>query len=195
MNLDTAEPQLPLTQPTPAERLFQERLQERLAAQEIEGPQRPAQRPRTMPQHGQPGSGPRFPSLPIFPSLPPRAPPQPAPSATDLLAPWHGDLVHDTSTSLVILLQRGQIEDDGLELTFQAIYEGLSHDQFWGLSAYPRHPVDHGVGHTRWLFGQPVLLPPEHQAAHVADIVHHVLRFLGFPQPPQGNQPNLAHPN
>jgi hypothetical protein len=51
------------------------------------------------------------------------------------------------------------------------------------------------VGHTRWLFGQPVLLPPEHQAAHVADIVHRVLRFLGFPQPPQGNQPNLAHPN
>jgi hypothetical protein len=186
MNLDAEEPQLPLTQPTPTERL---------AAQEIEGPQRPAQRPRTMPQHGQPGSGPRFPSLPIFPSLPLRAPPQPTPSATDLLAPWHGDLLHDTSTSLVILLQRGQIEDGSLELIFQAIYEGLSRDQFWGLSAYPRHPVDQGVGHARWLFGQSVLLPPEHQAAHVADIVHRMLRFLGFPQPPLGNQPNLAHLN
>jgi hypothetical protein len=32
MNLDAEEPQLPLTQPTPTERLFQERLQERLAA-------------------------------------------------------------------------------------------------------------------------------------------------------------------
>jgi hypothetical protein len=32
MNLDAEEPQLPLTQPTPAERLFQERLQERLVA-------------------------------------------------------------------------------------------------------------------------------------------------------------------
>jgi hypothetical protein len=32
MNLDAEEPQLPLTQPTPAEHLFQERLQERLAA-------------------------------------------------------------------------------------------------------------------------------------------------------------------
>jgi hypothetical protein len=104
MNLDAEEPQLPLTQPTPTERLFQERLQEHLATREIEGPQHPTQRPRTMPQHGQPGSGPCFPSLPIFPSLPPRAPPQPTPSATDLLAPWHGDLLHDTSTSLVILL-------------------------------------------------------------------------------------------
>jgi hypothetical protein len=68
--------------------------------------------------------------IPIFPSLPPRTPPQLAPSATDLLAPWHGDLVHDTSISLVILLQRGQIEDGGHELIFQAIYEGLSRDQF-----------------------------------------------------------------
>jgi hypothetical protein len=195
MNLDAEEPQLPLTQPTPTERLFQERFQERLAAREIEGPQRLAQRLRTMPQHGQPGSRPHFPNLSIFPSLPLRAPPQSVPSATDLLAPWYGDLLHNTSTSLVILLQRGQIEDGGPELTFQAIYEGLSRDQFWGLSPYPRHPVDQGVGHTRWLFGQPELLPPEHQAAHVADIVHRVLRFLGLPQPPQGNQPNLVHPN
>ena len=57
-NPDAEEPELPLTQLTPAEHLFQERLQECLAAREIEGPQRPAQRPRNMPQHGLPGSGP-----------------------------------------------------------------------------------------------------------------------------------------
>jgi hypothetical protein len=87
------------------------------------------------------------------------------------------------------------MEDGGPELTFQAIYEGLSRDRFWGLSTYPRHPVDQGVGHTHWLFGQLMLLPPKHQAAHVSEIVHRVLCFLGLLQPPQGNQPNLAHPN
>ena len=40
---------------------------------EIEGPRRPTQCPKTMPQHGQPGSGPQYPSLPIFPPLPPQA--------------------------------------------------------------------------------------------------------------------------
>jgi hypothetical protein len=116
-----------------------------------------------------------------------RTPNRPAPSAENLLAPWHGDLLHDTSTSLVIILQKGRMEDGGLELIFQAIYEGLSRDQSWGMDAYPRHPVDRGVGHFRWLHGQLVILPLEDQAGHVVDIVQRVLRFLGWPATNQQN--------
>jgi hypothetical protein len=177
------EPLLPLTQPTPQEQLFQQRV----AVRENVGDERPAQRPRTIPPFGQPGSGPRFPSEPIFPPMVTRTPNRPAPSAENLLAPWHGDLLHDTSTSLVIVLQKGQMEDSGPELTFQAIYEGLSRDQSWGMDAYPRHPIDRGVGHFRWLHGQLVILPPEDQAGHVADIIQQVLRFLGWPATNQQN--------
>jgi hypothetical protein len=112
---------------------------------------------------------------------------RPTPSAENLLAPWHGDLLHDTSTSLVIVLQKRQMEDGGPELTFQAIYEGLSRDQSWGMDAYPCHPIDRGVGHFRWLYGQLVILPPEDQVRHVADIVQRVLRFLGWPATNQQN--------
>jgi hypothetical protein len=49
------------------------------------------------------------------------------------------------------------------------------------MDAYPRHPVDRSVGHFCWLHGQLVILPPEDQAGHVADIVQRVLRFLGWP--------------
>jgi hypothetical protein len=177
------EPPLPLTQPTPQEVLFQQRI----SVRENAGDERLAQRPRTIPPFGQPGSGPRFPSEPIFPPMVTRTPIRPAPSAENLLAPWHGDLLHDTSTSLVIVLQKGQMEDGGPELTFQAIYEGLSRDQSWGMDAYPRHPVDRGVGHFRWLHGQLVILPLEDQAGHVADIVQRVLRFLGWPATNQQN--------
>jgi hypothetical protein len=90
-----------------------------------------------------------------------RTPNRPAPSVENLLTPWYGDLLHDTSTSLVIVLQKGQMEDGGPELTFQVIYEGLSRDQSWGMDAYPRHPIDRGVGHIRWLHGQLVILLPE----------------------------------
>jgi hypothetical protein len=79
------------------------------------------------------------------------------------------------------------MEDGGPELTFQAIYEGLSRDQSWRMDAYPRHPVDCGVGHFRWLHGQLVILPLEDQAGHVVDIVQRVLRFLGWPATNQQN--------
>jgi hypothetical protein len=49
------------------------------------------------------------------------------------------------------------------------------------MDAYPCHPIDRGVGHFRWLHGQFVILPPEDQAGHVADIVQRVPRFLGWP--------------
>jgi hypothetical protein len=55
------EPPLPLIQPTPQELLFQQRV----SVRENAGDERPAQRPRTIPPFGQPGSGPRFPSEPI----------------------------------------------------------------------------------------------------------------------------------
>jgi hypothetical protein len=177
------EPRLPLTQPIPQEHLFQQRL----VVRENAGDERPAQRPRTIPPFGQPGSSPRFPSELIFPPMVTRTPNRPAPSAENLLAPWHGDLLHDTSTSLVIVLQKGQMEDGGPELTFQAIYKGLNRDQSWGMDVYHRHPVDRGVGHFRWLHGQLVILPPEDQAGHVADIVQRVLRFLGWPATNQQN--------
>jgi hypothetical protein len=119
------EPPLPLTQPTPQEQLFQQRV----AAWENAGDERPAQRPRTIPPFGQPVSGPRFPSEPIFPPMVTRTPNRPAPSAENLLAHWHGDLLHNISTSLVIVLQKGQMEDGGPKLTFQAIYKGLNRDQ------------------------------------------------------------------
>jgi hypothetical protein len=118
------EPPLPLTQPTPQEFLFQQRV----SVRENAGDERPSQRPRTIPPFGQPGSGPRFPSEPIFPPMVTRTLNRPAPLAENLLAPWHGDLLHDTSTSLVIILQKRQMEDGGPELIFQAIYEGFSHD-------------------------------------------------------------------
>ena len=47
-----------------------------------------------------------------------RVPVQPTPLATNLLTSWHGDLLHNTSTSLVIFLQRDQMEGGGPELTF-----------------------------------------------------------------------------
>jgi hypothetical protein len=92
---------LPLTQPMPQEQLFQQRL----AKREIVEPQRPVQWARTIPPFGLPRSCPKYPSDPIFPSLVTRTPTLLVPSAESLLAPWHGDLLYNTFTSLVILLQ------------------------------------------------------------------------------------------
>jgi hypothetical protein len=125
------EPPLPFTQLTPQEHLFQQRV----AVWENAGDKRPTQRPRTIPPFGH-----RDPvQEPIFPPMVTRTPNRPAPSVENLLALWHSDLLHDTSTSLVILLQKGQMEDGGPELIFQAIYEGLNRYQSWGMDAYPRH--------------------------------------------------------
>jgi hypothetical protein len=77
INLDVEEPQLPLTQPTSQECLFQEWLEEWLAEREIAGPQQPDQCARTMPKFGQPGLDPRYPILLIFPPLVPRTPSRP----------------------------------------------------------------------------------------------------------------------
>jgi hypothetical protein len=73
------------------------------------------------------------------------------------------------------------MEDGGPELTFQAIYKRFNQDQSWELDAYSRHPVDHGVGHFRWLHGQLVILPPEDQVDHVANIDNRILWFLELP--------------
>jgi hypothetical protein len=76
----------------------------------------------------------------------------------DLNVPWFGDLIPDSSTALVILLTKGRTTTNSEELLFEAIYEGLVRDHYWGLSAYLLHLVDRGVGYNRWLYGQPMLL-------------------------------------
>jgi hypothetical protein len=113
--LAAEEPPLPFIQPIPQEQLFQQRLVE----WEIAGPQRPAERARTIPLFNQPGSGLRYPSDSIFPPLVTKTPARPAPSVENLLAPWHCDLLYDTSTSLVILLQKGKWKMVGWSLYFK----------------------------------------------------------------------------
>jgi hypothetical protein len=142
--------------------------------------QRPAKRYRQIPFSG-PGSSPRNPSAPIFPSLATRILHRPAPSMENPDEPWFGDLQLDSSTTLVVLLQKGRTQDNPKELLFEAIYEGLTSDWYWGLYTYPIHLIDHGVGHNRWLYGQPRLLPRDQRRAHVVDVVQHILRFMKLP--------------
>jgi hypothetical protein len=112
------------------------------------GLQRPAQRSTHIPPLEEPGSSARHPSKPIFPHLPTRVSEQLESLVDDLNTPWFGDLIPDSLTTLVILLTKERTTTNPEELLFEAIYEGLVRDHYWGLSAHPLHPVDRGVGHN-----------------------------------------------
>jgi hypothetical protein len=145
------------------------------------GLQKPTQRSTHIPLLGEPGFSARHPSELIFPPLPTRVLERLEPLVDDLNVPWFGDLILDSSTALVILLTKGRTTTNSEELLFETIYEGLVHDHYWGLFAYPLHSVDREVGHNQWLYGQPRLLSRDQRGVHVADIVQWILRFLEMP--------------
>jgi hypothetical protein len=95
------------------------------------------QRTRTILPFNLPRSSLRYLNKPIFLPLLTKTPICPISLAENLLAPRHDDLLYDTFTFLIILLQKGQIKDGRLEFIFQAFCKELSGDQSWGLDAYP----------------------------------------------------------
>ena len=131
----------------------------------------------------QSGSSARYPSLPIYPALPTRVPDRPTPSQENPNLPWFGSLICGESQVLIHLLLRGRIEEGGPVMMFELTHEGDNFDNYWGMDAYLLHPARNGVGHNRWIYGQPRVLPMDRRGAHVGDMVKRTLRFMDIPLP------------
>jgi hypothetical protein len=86
---------------------------------------------------------------------------------------WHGNL-QDDARALVILLQVGNVELGGHEVTFQGYYEGPALDRYHVTS----RPRAGNHGYHRYLDGPISILPRDQRVAFVALTLHRILEFL-----------------
>lgn len=121
---------------------------------------------------------PNQPLVPLVPAPPYFRPQDEAGPSRPLKQPrveqrWHGNLLRD-ARALVILLQVGCVEPNSREVMFEACFEGLNDDQYFGCI----RPVRGSRGHQRWLKGPLNPLIKADRADFVAATLKRILKFL-----------------